>query len=152
MTGTNDVFLSIRLSTLSTRLSRRTMLRPAGVLVVTGSTLLLAGCTFGKDDANPAVKMIEMTFQPAALTIKLGQTVTWTNRSSFVHTVTTDPGKVKDPTRVSGPAGAAVFDSGNIAPEERWSQTFTVAGTYAYCCAPHELTGMVGTIVVTRDS
>lgn len=149
MTGTNDTALSAARSTLSKGLSRRTLFRPAGLLVTMGGTLLLTGCTFGKDDAKPVVKMIEMTFQPAALTIRQGQTVTWTNKSTFVHTVTTDPTRVKDPTRISSPAGAAVFDSGNIAPDKQWSQTFTVAGTYAYCCAPHELTGMLGTIVVT---
>lgn len=88
-------------------------------------------------------------FTPATVTIQVGETVRWTNTSDIVHTVTADPEKAADPSRVSLPEGAATFDSGNLAPGEVFEYTFTVAGEYDYICIPHELAGMVGKVIVT---
>ncbi len=71
-------------------------------------------------------------FSPASLTVSVGDTVTWLNTDSMTHTVTSDTG---------------AFDSGLLSPGDRWSYTFTQAGTYAYHCTPHPQ--MTGTIVVT---
>lgn len=87
-------------------------------------------------------------YVPAQLTIKVGETVTWRNRSTIDHTVTGDPAKVLNRANVRLPAGAAPWDSGAIAAGTSWSRRFDVPGEYRYCCLPHELAGMVGTLLV----
>jgi len=90
-----------------------------------------------------------MTFVPANLVVKLGDSVSWRNQSgSMVHTVTADAAKVLDPANVHLPRGSAAWDSGSIAPGQSWSHTFATPGEYRYCCVPHELVGMVGTVTV----
>ena len=42
-----------------------------------------------------------MRYEPADLTIRSGTTVTWTNESDFVHTVTTIPALLQDGSLVS---------------------------------------------------
>jgi plastocyanin len=73
-------------------------------------------------------------FNPQSLTVKEGTTVTWTNQDSTIHTVTSDTG---------------IFNSGNLSQGDKFSYTFTTAGTYAYHCEPHHAS-MTGTIVVTK--
>lgn len=75
----------------------------------------------------------QRTFVPATVTIKVGQTVTWTNDGSIPHSVTFDNGA---PFDESLDAGATV------------SRTFTTAGTFAYHCTIHGAS-MSGTVVVT---
>jgi plastocyanin len=62
--------------------------------------------------------------------------------------VTADPGRAFDASRVRLPDGASTFDSGDVAPGEVFEYTFTVAGEYRYICVPHELTGMLGVVMV----
>jgi plastocyanin len=90
----------------------------------------------------------QMTFIPNRLTIRVGTTVRWRNNSDFVHTATADPGKVHNLALVELPAAAAVWDSGNLSRGRTWEHRFDIAGTYRYVCVPHELGGMVGTIIV----
>lgn len=76
-------------------------------------------------------------FAPQTVTISAGTTVTWTNRTSISHTVTSDDGKS--------------FDSGTANPITAgmtFSFKFTKPGTYKYHCALHPEM-MVGTIIVT---
>ena len=72
-------------------------------------------------------------FSPSSITVVIGvnDTVTWTNMDSVVHTVT---------------AGGGAFDSGDLAPGQSFTQTFTTPGTYAYHCSIH--TYMQGTVTV----
>ncbi len=56
-------------------------------------------------------------FSPNTVTIKGGQTVTWTNRGANVHTVTADDG---------------AFDSGGLDNGKSFSRTFQNPGTYPY--------------------
>jgi plastocyanin len=96
------------------------------------------------------VKMIDMpaTFQPAELTIKVGETVEWKNLGNSVHHASNDPSTAINPADVSNPPGAKPFDSGFLQPGESFSYTFTVPGKYKYICAPHETSGMSGEVVV----
>lgn len=89
-------------------------------------------------------------FVPEKLKVETGATVIWKNRGTTLHTVTGDPSKAQVPGHVSLPKGAAVFDSGLIAPGANYSQTFTVPGTYKYICIPHERDGMIGEVDVTK--
>lgn len=95
---------------------------------------------------------VEMTdglrFAPQTVRIQAGETVTWRNTSELVHTVTADEELASDPSNVRLPAGAEPFDSGDISPGESFSRTFDVPGTYEYFCIPHEMQGMVGTVIV----
>ncbi len=87
----------------------------------------------------------EMKFVPAEITIQRGDTVTWINRQFGVHNMSTYPDGF--------PAGATGFASPLLQEEgERWSHTFTVAGTYDYHCIPHILMQMTGRVIVERTS
>ena len=85
--------------------------------------------------ATNAVTIQNFAFSPANITVKVGTTVTWTNKDSVAHTVTETDGK-------TGP------DSGNVNPNSAYSFTFKTAGTYHYNCKIHP--EMVGTVTVTE--
>lgn len=132
------------------------MSRP-GILLLAGLGLAAAGCSPEGPAQAPrsadVAAVVEMTntfaFAPDPVTITAGGTVEWRNTSLMTHTVTADPAKVKDPSEISLPQGAAPFDSGEIARGQVWRQTFTVPGTYQYICRPHDWAGMTGVIEVT---
>lgn len=86
-------------------------------------------------EATNAVTIQNFAFSPAAITVKAGTTVTWTNKDSVAHTVTETDGK-------TGP------DSGNVNQNATYSFTFKSPGTYHYHCAVHP--EMVGTVTVTE--
>jgi plastocyanin len=82
-------------------------------------------------------------FEPAALTIKSGDTVKWVNMQEDFHNAVTD----------AVPEGAEFFESPMMEKEgESWSYTFTKSGTYSYHCHPHAAVGMQGWIVVDYTS
>ncbi len=103
--------------------------------------------------AAPAAASVSMTdalrFEPATLTVRKGATVTWTNGTSTVHTVTDDPSKAANKADAALPSGAQSWDSGNLNPGQTFQHTFDTPGTYKYFCLPHESAGMVATITVT---
>jgi amicyanin len=77
------------------------------------------------------VKIDNFSFGPAALTVSVGSTVTWTNRDDIPHTVVS----ADDPK---------VFKSKVLDTDEKFSFTFTKPGTYAYFCSIHpKMTGKV---------
>jgi plastocyanin len=71
-------------------------------------------------------------YSPATFNVKAGTTVTWINRDTTAHTVTSTTG---------------LFDSSRIDPGASFKWTFTQPGTFQYYCAYHNW--MKGTIVVT---
>jgi plastocyanin len=77
------------------------------------------------------VKIDNFTFGPAALTVPVGTTVTWTNKDDIPHTVvSTDDSKT--------------FKSKVLDTDEKFSFTFSKAGTYPYFCSIHpKMTGKV---------
>lgn len=134
------------------RLSRRTFLRAITLASVASGATWLASCGGERERQTATGPIVEMTdqsvFVPASVTIKVGETVTWRSKSVLIHSVTTDPKRVQKVTNVQSPPGVAPFDSGTIASGKSWSHRFDVAGEYRYCCVPHEILGMVGTLVV----
>lgn len=81
------------------------------------------------------------TFDPASVTIQVGDTVKWV-RSSLAHTVTSGFG-------TADPNVGALFDAPLNLSNPEFTYTFSdTAGTYPYFCRPHELMGMAGTVVV----
>lgn len=92
-------------------------------------------------DMGPKTHSVNITgfaFSPATISIKVGDTVTWTNNDTDVHTVTADGGQ---------------FDSGIInkvatgPPPTSFTRTFSAAGTFPYHCNVHP--AMTGTVQVT---
>lgn len=79
-----------------------------------------------------AVKLANIAFDPKAVTVKVGQKVTWTNDDSTDHNVTADSG--------------ADFKSDNFGKGGTFSFTPTKAGTIKYECTIHP--GMTATITV----
>lgn len=80
---------------------------------------------------------VTQPFSPGNFTMKAGSTVTWVNRDTVTHTVTS----------TSVPSGANQFDSGSLPYGNTYSVILTVPGTYHYYCSIHP--SMTGIIVVT---
>ncbi len=126
-------------------------LRAMGALLVTAA-LVFAGTVFNAAPAYAADVTVKMgsdsgllQFEPATVTIKAGDTVTWKNNKMAPHNVVFDP--------AGTPGGKAAADKLThtqltFAPGESYSSTFTEPGTYSYFCAPHRGAGMVGKIIV----
>lgn len=82
-------------------------------------------------------------FEPAQLTVKSGDTVTWVNAQDDIHEVMSE----------SVPDGAETFESPTMEKkDQKWSYTFTHSGTYKYHCHPHAALKMFGTIIVDTPS
>jgi amicyanin len=80
--------------------------------------------------------MQNISFNPQNISVKAGNTVTWTNNESVSHDVTSDDGTFK-----SGP-------SGGMSQGDSYSYKFTKPGTFAYKCTIHP--NMTGKVEVTQ--
>lgn len=80
------------------------------------------------------------TFNVANLEVSVGTTVTWTNKSSVNHTVTSG-------IRGEDDAGD-LFDSGTLSPGETFDFKFEEAGSYDYYCGFHP--NMTAKVTVTE--
>jgi len=115
------------------------------------AAIVLAGRTAGASaPATVVVKMLDTppSFQPAQVTIHMGDTIKWENVGNSVHHATDDSAAAIKSDDVALPSGAKPFDSGFIPPGASFTQTFMVRGTYKYVCAAHETSGMSGEVVV----
>ncbi len=95
--------------------------------------------TSGGSPVNAAVTVDtnEFSFTPAAVTVTVGEAVTWENTGSARHTVTPDV----------EPGTPEPWVSQRIAPEETFVVTLSAPGTYAYFCSIHP-DRMLGTVTV----
>jgi plastocyanin len=82
--------------------------------------------------ATVAIAIQGFAFDPAAVTVKVGTSITWSNQDSADHTITSDKGD---------------WDSGKTAQGGKYTHTFDQVGTYTYHCSIHS--SMKGTVVVT---
>ena len=99
----------------------------AMLLLVAGSSRVTASSQ--PSAANVAVKIDNFVFGPQAITVPVGTTVTWTNSDDIPHTAVSTDG---------------VFKSKVMDTDEKFSYTFTKAGTYPYYCSVHpKMTGQV---------
>jgi plastocyanin len=79
--------------------------------------------------ATAEVKIDNFSFGPATLTVAVGTTVTWVNHDDIPHNVVSTDGLFK----------SKVMDT-----DEKFSFTFTKAGTFPYFCGIHpKMTGKV---------
>jgi len=107
-----------------------------GVAFVLGS--LLAVSSAGLAFAAAATKTVDITssgFEPATVTVNVGDTVKWTNSDGTTHTATADDGSFDTGSMGAGAAAQVVFHS---------------PGSFVYRCAFHpSLSGTV-TVVGTK--
>ncbi|WP_340103592.1 cupredoxin domain-containing protein [Rhodohalobacter sp. 8-1] len=89
-----------------------------------------------------------MKFDADTVRIEAEETVVWKNSSLLAHSVTADPSESTIDGSAELPEGAEPFNSGMMDPEETFSHTFEVPGTYKYFCIPHEGANMYGWIIV----
>jgi plastocyanin len=94
------------------------------VVAVLASQITAAHC----EDVK--VTIDNFTFSPAALTVKVGTTVTWKNQDDIPHTV----------------VSAGKFKSKALDTDDSFSFTFAATGDYTYFCSLHP--HMTGTIKV----
>ncbi|AXG10965.1 DUF5059 domain-containing protein [Haloplanus rubicundus] len=109
------------------------------------------------DDADHVVSMQAVAFEPAELTVSVGDTVAWEWAAGEPHNVVAYEDGI--------PEGATYWASGGFESEEAarsgWENgegavqegqsyvhTFETTGEHAYFCVPHEAAGMEGMIVV----
>jgi len=104
------------------------------VAVLSITLALISNPTKARSEAKPQtaeVRVDNFTFGPQSLTVPVNTTVTWINRDDIPHVIVSDDG---------------VFKSKALDTDEKFSFTFTKAGTYAYFCGIHPK--MVGKVVV----
>ena len=98
----------------------------------TGTTGATGGASAGK---TVRVGIKDIRFVPEDVTVKVGDTVLWTNTDNGVtHTV----------TKQGGPG--AKFDSGNLADGKTFRVKFTKPGKVDYVCTIHP--NQTGTVTV----
>src|SRR5215470_8597720 len=102
-------------------------------LALVGLLLLQATRAHSEDSkASPTeVRVDNFTFGPDTLTVPVNSTVTWVNKDDIPHVIASNDG---------------LFKSKALDTDDRFSYTFTKAGTYAYYCSIHPK--MQGKVVV----
>lgn len=111
------------------------MVRLVPVLAIV--VVLLAGCG-GQTGATEPVETTQVTmppsyrFDPPAIRVPAGTTVTWLNNDNFTHSVSVVDG---------------TFPFLNLSPGQSGTITFDQPGTYAYICTFHAQ-NMKGSVVV----
>jgi plastocyanin len=110
----------------------------AAVFVIHDGPSAEAGAQNAGGVAAPdgTVQIKDFLYDPEAVTISLGTTITFTNEDSAPHTATSG----------SSPNADSVFETGTLKKGESKAVTVTKAGTVAYYCAIHPF--MKGTVVV----
>ena len=78
------------------------------------------------------VGIASFKFSPSSITIKVGESVSWTNQDSASHTIVSDSG--------------SEIQSSSLVQGASYSHTFNAAGTYNYHCGIHP--SMKGVVVV----
>jgi plastocyanin len=116
-------------------MKKTTILRSAvygGVLgLLAGAGVSVAVLAAPASQQSAEVKIDNFTFAPQSVTVKAGTTVTWLNEDDIPHTVA---------------ATGKAFKSKVLDTDDKFSFTFTTAGTFEYFCSLHP--HMTGTIVV----
>ncbi len=96
---------------------------------VPGLLALVSICALAQQTVEVTIQ--DYKFQPAEVRIKAGDTVKWINMEK------------RTSHSVLFPAENGL-ESERMFPGEHWSRTFTVRGSHAYRCGPHEeMKGMI---------
>jgi len=136
---------------LVARVVRRFGIACLAMALIVGSLVAVAAPAHA---SNVEVKMGSdaglLVFEPATVTVKPGDSITWVNNKMAPHNV------IFDESGIPGDKGLATkisHDALTFAPGESYSTTFTEdmpAGTYNYYCAPHRGAGMVGKVILEK--
>lgn len=109
--------------------------------IVLAGLSIIYSCSSNKPKVAPTpstpaatVAIQNFAFVPASVTIKAGNSVTWTNMDTAPHTAT---------------ELANAFDSGSLATGKTFNFTFNTPGTYTYHCLIHSMMANA-TVVVTN--
>jgi plastocyanin len=86
----------------------------------------------GGGGGGTEVSEVGIAFEPAEVTVAVGDTVTWSNDDEVPHDVTADSFSSGDP--------------GGMQPGDTFEHTFEEAGTFDYVCTVHP--GMEGSVTV----
>ena len=109
----------------------------AGLIVVLpliAAVLILHPTLARSEEVNtpaPEIKVDNFTFGPETLTVPVNSAVTWVNKDDVPHVIASNDG---------------LFKSKALDTDDKYSYTFTKAGTYSYYCSIHPK--MVGKIIV----
>ena len=102
--------------------------RRLGIRLAVAAAIILQFGAVGARAEELKVTIDNFTFTPPELKVKVGDTVTWTNRDDIPHTVVC----------------AGKFRSKTMDTDGTFSFTFTEAGEYKYFCSLHpHMTGVV---------
>jgi plastocyanin len=94
--------------------------------IAVAAAMLLPATAARAEDTE--VNIHNFVFEPAQLNLKVGTTVTWTNRDDIPHTVVC----------------AGKFRSKTMDTDDSFSFTFAAPGDYKYFCSLHpHMTGMI---------
>lgn len=74
------------------------------------------------------VIIVNYHYSPINTTAPIGSSISWTNRDSVAHTVTSATG---------------MFSSGDLSPGKNFMFSFSRAGTYDYFCSYHKEAGKI---------
>ncbi|MEM9805187.1 MAG: plastocyanin/azurin family copper-binding protein [Cyanobacteria bacterium P01_D01_bin.56] len=99
-------------------------------IVLTGSEIIV---TMGEDG--------ELLYSPEDITVNVGDTVVWDNKSGAHDVVFSTVPDGVDAAAISEPTLARE-------PGPAHSVTFEALGTYKYYCTPHKELGMFGSVTV----
>ena len=116
--------------------TRSRWLLPTTALVLLASVAIVAGCS----DDEPSAPSNSPKFDPAQVTIVVGDTIKWTAVSGD-HTVTSGTG--------SNDANAGDLFDEELPEGDTYTREFSTVGTFDYFCIPHEADGMKGKVIVT---
>lgn len=109
----------------------------AATATATASASASASASQPASGGAATVKMVGFQFDPAALTVKAGSTVTFTNNDSALHEVAEgENGKKADPPR---------FDE-SVKPGASTTVTFDTAGTVHVTCLIHPTMNLTVTV------
>jgi plastocyanin len=118
--------------------ARRRISRAAGLLaalLMAVSAVMLAAAP--AEATSHTVTIKQYAYGPGSLTVKQGDTVTWTNQDTAAHDVVVTSGPVS-------------FRSPMLDQGESWSHTFTTPGAYSYICSVHP--DMKGTVTAVAKA
>ncbi len=105
---------------------------------IVSMAFLVVACHKSNNNDNSNANKVSISstgFSPASITVVNGATVTWTNKDTAMHTVTSADGSIS---------------SGDIAGGSSFTKTFSSEGTFNYFDTHN--TAMVGVVIVTKSS
>ena len=90
--------------------------------ILTISAIFALGGALALAQGGVRITIKGSSFQPASVTIRTGETVTWVNSDDSDHAIV---------------AADGLFRSDNLSPGSSFGYTFKKAGTFAYSCKLH---------------